>query len=754
MLSKMNKLVGRASLVLILSGFVVLWVNGVGVSLGPSSLGLLLLGAGLFLKAFDSRSECQSVGAGLIGVVLVAAVYLVWRAWTGGPEGLAFHDLWLVLILVASYLASSSGGENFAKGVFFSLLALSVVGVYLSFTQVFSADPRIHEVTGEVAPINATGFFFACNSFASFAVTSFFLVFFGGIIWNRNPIVRVIVCVVLGGLFWGIVASGSRGGWLALVAGGSVCIWGLWAYFRRHQSDRAPIVALAGVVIALLAVVTSWWVVKKQAAARANLEQVAQVDDGHRLEFQKMALDLGFGSPVIGNGARSFSYRVFEHWDLDRLLIWIPNPEFAHNEFLQLFCDYGIVGIILASLAIAAHFIYGIVAIQTEDIRGSACGAALRPAALGGMVAILAQCYFSFLLHIPAIVAMLGLLAGLAGRRGVAPSKLGVKQRVLCCLGGLLAMFLGATVFWGYRKALEVEAVSLISSNPVALPGYGRTINASPALVSGVNPEYASKSINQLVDAGVQMRDGDIVAQGGQLAMVFANAMDQEGDKEGAKRMRIEGINAFERTLELNSNHQIALVGVPQLLMAQSRFEEAEEALKSPMETLWSREVYLRTFFHASLNAYLHGYQLFLEGRWDEGVEKVKLAVERIERSKELLSWVPPGENEIALREQLAAWDKYFRGRQLYLAGDAIWKKRRPEEGMGLMLEAATSYRESQQIVEKILPRWAKEFDRLSKNLEILKVASITPVKYSEEELLEIVSVTLDPALEPTKKKE
>ncbi|MDB4788604.1 hypothetical protein OAG50_05285, partial [Akkermansiaceae bacterium] len=177
----MNKLVGRASLVLILSGFVALWVNGAGVSLGPSSLGLLLLGAGLFLKAFDSRSECQSVGAGLIGVVLVAAVYLVWRAWTGGPEGLAFEDLWLVLILFASYLASSSGGENFAKGVFFSLLALSVVGVYLSFTQVFSADPRIHEVTGEVTPIKATGFFFAYNSFASFAVTSFFLVFFGGI---------------------------------------------------------------------------------------------------------------------------------------------------------------------------------------------------------------------------------------------------------------------------------------------------------------------------------------------------------------------------------------------------------------------------------------------------------------------------------------------------------------------------------------------------------------------------------------------
>ncbi|MDB4699598.1 O-antigen ligase family protein [Akkermansiaceae bacterium] len=439
-------------MVLILSGFVALWVNGVGVSLGPSSLGLLLLGAGLFLKAFDSRSECQSVGVGLIGVVLVAAVYLVWRAWTGGPEGLAFSDIWLVLILVASYLASSSGGENFAKGAFFGLLVLSVVGVYLSFTQVFSADPKIHEVTGEVTPIKATGFFGFHNRFASFAVTSFFLIFFGGILWNKNLIVRAIVCIVLGGLFWAIVASGSRGGWLALVAGGSVCIWGLWAYLRRHQSDRAPIVALAGVVIALLALVSSWWVVKKQTAARANLDQVAQVDGELRLDFQKMALDLGFESPVIGNGARSFSYRVFEQWDLDRLPIWVPNPEFAHNEFLQLFCDYGIVGVILASLAIAVHFIYGIVAIQTEDVRNSGCGGTLRPAALGGMVAILAQCYFSFLLHSPAIVAMFGLLAGLAGRRGVAPSKLGAQQRALCCLGGLLAMFVGGDGFFGISQ--------------------------------------------------------------------------------------------------------------------------------------------------------------------------------------------------------------------------------------------------------------------------------------------------------------
>jgi len=92
-----------------------------------------------------------------------------------------------------------------------------------------------------------------------------------------------------------------------------------------------------GVVMFIVAAV---WVFQSRAIKAEGVEVV--FDSDVRLGYWSMAVEQFVEHPIFGAGSRSYSYECFRYWS-PNLDTGEANPEFAHNEYLQLLADYGIV---------------------------------------------------------------------------------------------------------------------------------------------------------------------------------------------------------------------------------------------------------------------------------------------------------------------------------------------------------------------------------------------------------------------------
>ena len=110
--------------------FLVIIANN-GIDLITSRIGVGLAGLGLTLcvvSILRVLNPPQGSRPWLTIFSLLGAGYLVGRALLGGPEGLAIHDVALVLSAIGIYLSVSSAGRE-VRG--FWIMLLAVVGLSL-----------------------------------------------------------------------------------------------------------------------------------------------------------------------------------------------------------------------------------------------------------------------------------------------------------------------------------------------------------------------------------------------------------------------------------------------------------------------------------------------------------------------------------------------------------------------------------------------------------------------------------------------
>ncbi len=119
-------------------------------------------------------------------------------------------------------------------------------------------------------------------------------------------------------------------------------------------------------------------------------------------------------SPLLGTGSRS-SYiygRTFRSENLDSQ---VGEPEFAHNEFIQMLADYGLIGLALIMLVVGLHFANGLRFVKAyAGVQPPEGGLLPRShhlaLALGVMASSSGLCclaLFDFALHLP-VFALLG----------------------------------------------------------------------------------------------------------------------------------------------------------------------------------------------------------------------------------------------------------------------------------------------------------------------------------------------------------
>jgi O-antigen ligase len=217
---------------------------------------------------------------------------------------------------------------------------------------------------------------------------------------------RLIVlggCAILG--LAGLVLSRSRAGSLAFAVGF------LSLLVLRRLKGRFAVVVILAVCVGLAVGIVSWSG-GRGGAGLSTPFAASSVDPSlaMRWDMWGRTLQIAKDFPIVGSGLGTFRY-VYTRYE--RPGEWMSTDQ-AHNDYLQLVAEAGIVGALVLAWAVAAFLGRVVVPISraTTPFRWTTAGC------LSAVVAILVHTVFDFSLQIPAIAlefaVTVGLLAAIA----------------------------------------------------------------------------------------------------------------------------------------------------------------------------------------------------------------------------------------------------------------------------------------------------------------------------------------------------
>ena len=211
----------------------------------------------------------------------------------------------------------------------------------------------------------------------------------------------------------GILHSLSRGGWIASAVG--ILAFLVWSSARaRSRWPRIAVGLAVGCVFALLlfnvAAVRNYIVLTFTGQVGEPGQALNDPTLGGRTFLWQSTAQMIKDHPVLGTGGGTWNFvqQKYRHPGMQF------DPEYAHNDVLQLVAEYGFVGLALV-LAVLGCFYW-----QATRIARHGASSEQRAFGIGTMLAvsmILVHSWFDFNLHIPAnallFSTLLGMVAGI-----------------------------------------------------------------------------------------------------------------------------------------------------------------------------------------------------------------------------------------------------------------------------------------------------------------------------------------------------
>jgi len=412
-------------------GFTLLQLLIGGVKMVYSLPAYIVLGlAGVAAVGWCRRQNIAKASRWCVLSTLVLAAYLVGRVIFSPVDYLARTDGYMILgsllvyLLVAVHLVNPR--QRFAMLWILFILALLHVGVgivqfkgkenFMLLPWIFRSDYGYR----------ASGFYICPNHLAGLLELTG-LLSLSVAVWSRAKAwVRILAGYVALMSLIGIAITGSRGGYISLIAG--LIAFGVLSLVlvRRVNRPWFSRVLLAFILGTVALLGTSVWIMKKSPDLDRRLGQVYDPTN-MRLHMWRAALDAHQLSPWTGVGAGTYLFygRHFRHEQVQ------GDPQHVHNDYLELLTEYGIVGCAFMALFLGLHFGSGFKAI------GQIVRTRLAPAntarsnelafiigILAGFAALAVHSIVDFNLHIPANALAAAVLFGiLANPRSPTPEE-------------------------------------------------------------------------------------------------------------------------------------------------------------------------------------------------------------------------------------------------------------------------------------------------------------------------------------------
>jgi len=380
--------------------------------------------------------------AGVVGLGVLAGVLWVMRLWTSDRPRLFLHPILAVVLgflayagwrstqVVVPYLAVGEllqlglyalvfvvvlltlGGREESSWLAHALVTLGAgLSVYALIQYLNHSDYILGWKQPAVYSGRAGATFVNPNHFAAFLVPIVPLALAQALISRQDAWLRVSHGLAAVLLYVGIGVSMSRGGWFA--SGIVTLAFLVWMMARRPQLRRVAIGVLG------LFVIATAMFVSLNAKARARIEGVnteGNVESGLRRYIWQPAWREFGAHRVWGVGPAQF--RV--HFSQFRTPLMQSDPGWCHNEYLNLLCDYGLVGagLVLLGIVIMALNLYRVR--KYVDRGGSELGSkgsdrtAMFVGVNLGLLGLALHSFGDFILHTPAVALLATIFAALS----------------------------------------------------------------------------------------------------------------------------------------------------------------------------------------------------------------------------------------------------------------------------------------------------------------------------------------------------
>jgi len=259
-----------------------------------------------------------------------------------------------------------------------------------------------------------------------------------------------------------VVATGGATSQLALVSGAAVfaCLAILIVRHRiNRQVKRLAVYLVVAAFLLISALAFSASVPIGRQIERTLLTRGA---DTSLPLIWKAGFEQATESPLLGTGSRtSYIYgRLFRN---EALGSSTAEPEFIHNEYLQILADYGVIGLLILIMVLGMHSFIGLRFVRAYAAFGSKTGPilpksdhlALVIGALGVLASIATLSLFDFVMHLPVFVIVASVfLALLAAPDPMAAALTSTPSSQLIPGGSL--MFMNRAVVFGCGIAMTI----------------------------------------------------------------------------------------------------------------------------------------------------------------------------------------------------------------------------------------------------------------------------------------------------------
>lgn len=249
--------------------------------------------------------------------------------------------------------------------------------------------------------MRASGTFMAPTHFAAYLGTLICLALALVTMPTAGPGLRLLAGYGLVLFLPALFLSESRSGWVGAVVG--ISVFSLLMMWRKNL--RSVLLTLVVLPTLLAALVAGLWWGSPMFRQRTSEAIALQGSAASRIVMWKDTLEMIKDQPVFGHGPSSYRwvYPRYKSWGEHR---WVS---YAHNDFLQLIADYGLIGFILLAAALLTVLVRLLLRFRRLERSKDVC---LTAGWIAAVCAALAHALFDFNLHVFSIVHLLVLFGG------------------------------------------------------------------------------------------------------------------------------------------------------------------------------------------------------------------------------------------------------------------------------------------------------------------------------------------------------
>ena len=516
-----------------------------------------VLGRALLSPAhYIARSDVHSVLAGLVVYFLVACIL------TGARQRMTL----VVLLLAVALGHVLVGAVQFRDGSNFMPISWLQRYDYERRASGFYVCPN--HLAGLLEVLGVMGLSIAC--------------------WSRWPVWgKLVVGYAVAVCYVGLILTGSRGGYLSAATGLFVFALLSVVVLRRVEGRVFWSIGALGAITAVVVSLTIVFYVSKSDFLKGRAQNTFETSN-MRIDLWKGALQQWKLAPLFGTGSATYLYygRFFRTEQMQQ------DPVYAHNDYLQLLAEYGILGLVGMAGFLALHLRHSLRNFARLGPRRvvasqllSSNALALNMGAFAAVASYVVHSIFDFNLHIPANVLLLAFVFALLANDGVVrgrePSITPVSQKL-------------------WRVAPALLAVILLVQCARLLPGEYFSERARMALRDGQPGQallYARRGLQyDGSNPDLHYRLGTARLQFGGTAV----------DRTVATSFRRAAIEALERARALAPRELIYGLELAGAFDAGGEFEEAERVFQDLLQ-------------HDPRSASLHRYHEAHLKLWHEG---------------------------------------------------------------------------------------------------------------------------------------